>query len=130
MLLIDDITSDNSILNTGVLLANKNCIKKLKFKERFKNINEAYEKALSDNLYSKDISKCWKPNNEVYMSYLIEKYSIPYTNIGIQWNFMLNEECPEPTAGAHMLHHVNKEFEISYSSSFSSLTSSVDSSDI
>jgi hypothetical protein len=126
MLLIDDIHSDNSLLNTGILLANKDSIKKLKFKERFENTNKVYEEALNDNLYSEDISKCWKPNNEVYMSYLIERYNIPYTNIGIQWNFMLNKECPEPTAGAHMLHHVNKEFQLSYSS----LTSSTNSSDI
>lgn len=130
MLLIDDIDSDDSLLNTGILLANKNSIKNLKFKERFENANEAYKEAFNDNLYSEDISKCWKPNNEVYMSYLIERYNIPYTDIGIQWNFMLNEECPSPTAGAHMLHHVNKEFEISYSSTFSSSISSVDSSDI
>ena len=130
MLLIDDIHSDNSLLNTGILLANKDSIKKLKFKERFENTNKAYKEALNDNLYSEDISKCWKPNNEVYMSYLIERYNIPYTNIGIQWNFMLDEECPEPTAGAHMLHHVNKEFQLSYSSTDSSLTSSINSSDI
>jgi len=130
MLLIDDITSDNSILNTGVLLANKNCIKKLKFKERFKKINETYKEALKDNLYPEEISSCWKPNNEIYMNYLIEKYNIPYTDIGIQWNFMLDEECPEPTAGAHMLHHINKEFELSYSSIGSSSTSSIISSDI
>ena len=43
---------------------------------------------------------------------------------------MLNEECPEPTADAYMLHHVNKEFELSYSSIGSSLTSSTISSDI
>ena len=129
MLLVDDIYSDDSVLNTGILLANKDSIKKLKFKERFENTNKAYKEALNDNLYSEDISKCWKPNNEVYMSYLIERYNIPYTNIGIQWNFMLNEECPKPTAGAHMLHHVNKEFQLSYSSIDSSLTSSTDSSD-
>ena len=43
--------------------------------------------------------------------------NIPFINIGQPWNFMLDRACPEPSAGAYMWHHVNKEFELSFGKS-------------
>jgi hypothetical protein len=70
--------------------------------------------AIADNLYPKEIHKRWTYNNEVFVSYLIEKYNIPYINIGIQWNFILDHISPQPSAAAYLIHHVNKEFELSF----------------
>ena len=67
-----------------------------------------------DNIYPEAISENWFPNNEAFISYLVEKNSVPFTNIGLQWNFILDKFCPKITAACHFVHHVNKEFELSF----------------
>jgi hypothetical protein len=114
MLLLDDIIGNDEVLNTGVLCGNKKSIKELAFKDRFIECRDTFVKARKDNLYPEEINKSWIHNNEVYISYIIEKYNVPYTNIGIQWNFILDKSCPEPSAAAYILHHVNKNFGISF----------------
>ena len=52
-------------------------------------------------------------NNEVYISYLIEKEEIPHTDLSISWNFILDGYQRRPTAAGYFIHHVNKEFELS-----------------
>ena len=45
---------------------------------------------------------------------LVEKYKLSHTEIGMQWNFILDNFSPWPSAGAYMLHHVKKEFNLSF----------------
>ena len=114
MLLLDDIMGNPLVINTGVIGGNKNAINLLSFTNRFKMmVNKLYE-AKDDNLYPNEINKVWKPNNEIFVSYLIEKFNIPFTNIQLQWNFLIDKISPVPSPGAHMWHHVNKEFELSF----------------
>jgi len=114
MLLHDDISGNEYIMNTGVLGANKKAISNLKFSERMNIMSKKFNQAVEDNLYPEEINKWWMPNNEVYMSYLLERYNIPHTNIGMQWNFMLDGYSPKPSSAAHVLHHIRKEFELSF----------------
>lgn len=115
MLLIHGIGGNNELINTGVVAGNKKVAEQLDFKGNVKEFNEIFQEALSDNIFPENIFKNWFPNNEVFISYLVEKNNIPFTNIGIQWNFILDKFCPKPTAGCHFLHHVNKQFELSFS---------------
>ena len=110
MLAQEGISSNDKIANTGVLAMNKRTISALNFSKKIHSIKKEY----SD----------YKPNNEVYMSYILEKYKIPYTEIGLQWNFILDDVFPQQSAAAHLLHYVNKKFELSYSSTDSSTDSS------
>lgn len=114
MLLLDGINGSNNIINTGVIGGNKESIEKLNFINKFDEMVSILEEAKEDNLYPTEINRLWKPNNEMFVTYLIERFDVPYTNIGLQWNFILDKLCPKPSAAAHMLHHVNKEFEISF----------------
>ena len=114
MLLLDDINGTSSIINTGVVGGNKRSIELLNFSYYFEMMNSKISEAISDNLYPVEISRNWKRNNEVYITYLIERFNIPFTNIGLQWNLLIDKLCPTPTAAAYMWHHVNKEFELSY----------------
>ena len=114
MLLLDNIIGNELLLNTGVLVGNKNSIKKLKFTKNFNKLNKKFKNAVQDNLYPEEINRCWKPNNEVYMSYLIEKNKVPFINIGMPWNFMLDDYCPNPSSAAYFLHHIRKEFQLSF----------------
>ena len=114
MLLLDDIHGNSSVINTGVVAGNKKSISQLKFKERFQELNDLLDEAKEDNLYPPEINRHFKYNNEVYISYLIERYNIPFTNIGMPWNYFMDGFAPEVSPAAHLLHHVNKEFERSF----------------
>lgn len=114
MLSLDGIDGRPDVINTGVIGGNKSSISQLKFKERFDGMNTLLDEAKVDNLYPNEINKYFKYNNEVYISYLIEKYDIPFTNIGMSWNYFMDGFAPEVSPAAHLLHHVNKEFERSF----------------
>jgi len=110
MLLINDIVGNENIVNTGVICANKNSVDNLKFTERINKMNKVFKLAIKDNLYPKEMSQGWVKNNEVYFSYLLEQYKIKFNNIGIQWNYILDNLISKPTDAAHLIHQVNKDF--------------------
>ena len=110
MLLLDGINGNNLIANTGVLVYTKDA--SVNFSERFESIQSIFEEAKEDNLYPSEISSSWQINNEVFYSYIIEKNSISYDNIGLQWNFILDDIVTEYSAAAHMIHQVNKDFKV------------------
>lgn len=114
MLLLNDINGSDECVNTGVIAANKKAINTLNFSEKLSYCKGQLDLAIADNLYPKEIYSKWTYNNEVFISYLIEKFNIPYTNIGLQWNFILDHISPQTSAAAHLIHHVNKEFELSF----------------
>ena len=110
MLLIEDIVGTSEIFNTGVTALNKQSASLLQFKDRFNEYKESFKLAQEDNLYPTEMSSIWQLNNEVYASYIVEKYSIPTTNIGMPWNFIVDYGMPIPSAGAYFHHCVNKDF--------------------
>lgn len=89
------------VANTGVIGLNKRSGKILNFMERQREIRKYY---IDDfNIV---------PNNEVYLSYIMEKYNVPYKDIGMGWNFILDSVEKKPTAGCHFLHVSNKNFSL------------------
>ena len=110
MLMIDDIIGNENIVNTGVLCANKKSVEKLSFTERMNDMDKKLSLAIKDNLYPELMSKAWIKNNEVYLSYLFERYNIDFNNIGIQWNYILDDIVTKVTSGVHLIHQVNKDF--------------------
>tara|TARA_B100000123_G_C25688560_1_gene409722 strand:- start:73 stop:861 length:789 start_codon:yes stop_codon:yes gene_type:complete len=113
MLLIDNVVGNENIVNTGVVCGNKKAVESLKFSERMNDMNKTLQIAKEDNLYPEEMSKPWIKNNEVYFSYLLERYKIKFNNIGIQWNYILDDLVHEITDAAHLIHQVNKDFHVS-----------------
>lgn len=111
MLLLDDIISHDTCLNTGVVLMNRECVKNLKLSERLPSAIEQFKEALDDNVYPLEMTKSWSLNNEVVLSYLIEKYDLLFTDIGMPWNFIMDHNEQEMSGAAHFLHFVHKKFE-------------------
>ena len=111
MLSIHDINGSDDLINTGVLLANKKVIKSIDLKNNLKEASVTFNKSKDDNIYYDDITKLWIKNNEAFFSYIIEKYNIPYTNIGILWNFILNHKIKTVNPSAYFVHVISKEFE-------------------
>ena len=114
MLLLYDVIGKDTLINTAVVGVNKQSMSKLNFIENFKLCEDVFKEAILDNLYPVEINSKWIRNNEVFLSFLIEKNKVPYHEIGMQWNFCLDHTYPTPTDACHFLHHVNKEFEISF----------------
>ena len=114
MLFLDDIYGNDLLYNTGVVLGGSEVIKRLNFMEQLDDLHKLLDEAREESLYPEEITRNFYYNNEVYISYLIERDNIPCTNLGMQWNFILDGYQPEPSAACYLLHHVNKEFEKSF----------------
>jgi hypothetical protein len=114
MLDLDGITGSGGIINTGVVGGNKESIAKLNFGSRLAEIKNTLKEAIDDNLYPEEINKHWKDNNEIFITYLIERYDVPFINIGLPWNFLLDNYHPEVSSAGYFLHHVRKEFNLSF----------------
>lgn len=108
MLFLDGYEESDVILNTGVIGVNKKSSELIDFSK----CNSMLKEAIEDSNYPIEMSKVWKPNNEVYLSYIIERYNLPYTNIGLQWNFILDNRHREYSAAVHFYHCVNKDFNL------------------
>jgi len=114
MLSLNGINGNDLLINTGVIGCNRNIAYQINFSNKKNILYDVLEEAIEDNLYPNEISNSFFHNNEVYLSYIVEKYDIPYADIGMPWNFILDGYCKKPSSAAHLLHHVNKEFEISF----------------
>ena len=112
MLLLDNIYGEDTIINTGVILANKNSLEKLAFNDRVADADNVFEEALDDNMYPDEISSTWWRNNEVYFSYMLERYDVDYIDIKQPWNFILDNKNRDYSAACHFVHQVNKDFEV------------------
>lgn len=110
MLDLDDLDNSPRLINTGVVAGNRKAISKLKFQERLQECKDQLEEAIEDNLYPEEINKRWWFNNEIFFTYIVEKYEVPYIELDETWNFLLDRRHPELPPHAHLLHHVNKEF--------------------
>ena len=97
-----DGTGEHNIINTGVFGMNKQAADQLMFSERYGEVEKVY--------YECDVHRLYKPNNEVFLSYIIEKYNVPFTDIGIQWNYILDQVVTQYTPACYFLHQSNKEF--------------------
>ena len=114
MLLLDNELSNDKIVNTGVIGGGSGVISRLRYQERLAYCNRLLDFAKNDSMYLEDMRNQWESNNEVFTSYIIERYKIPNHEMSIAWNFMLDESCPNPTSAAHFIHHVNKDFHLSF----------------
>lgn len=114
MLLLDDMRGTDKVYNTGVVAGGKEVIKQLRFKDQLQDMKDLLVEATEDSVYPEEITKNFYFNNEVFITYLIERNNIPYTDLSMAWNFILDGYCPDISDAAYFVHHVNKEFEKSF----------------
>ena len=99
-----DGSGEHNIINTGVFGMNKRASDQLRFTERYSDVERIY--------YECDVDRLYEPNNEVYLSYMIERYDIPFKDIGVQWNYILDKVVTTYTPACYFLHQSNKDFEV------------------
>ena len=115
MLILDDCETSPKLYNTGVIYGSNTTIEKLNFSKQLDSMKNLLDQTLDDSIYPESITKNFFHNNEVFITYLLEKDKINCVDMNIQWNFILDSFQKEPTGAAYFTHHVNKEFEISFS---------------
>lgn len=114
MLILDDCETSPKLYNTGVTYSSSNAITKLNFSSQLKYMKDLLDESKEDSIYPYNISKNFFHNNEVFVTYLVERYNIKCTDMHIHWNFILDGFQKEETDIAYFTHHVNKEFELSF----------------
>ena len=114
MLILDDCQTSSKLYNTGVVYGSSSVIQNLNFSSKLKDMKYLIDEAKTDSLYPEAITENFFYNNEIFITYLIEKYNIPCNDLNIQWNYILDGFQRKPTDSAYFIHHVNKEFEISF----------------
>lgn len=112
MLMLDDYPVSDYIINTGVLGASYDIIHKIQFEERLDYMTDLLEEAKNDNLYPPETSLFFKPNNEVFFTYLVERKEIPSVRIDEKWNYILDDIRKEWTNDVNFFHVINKEFNL------------------
>lgn len=114
MLILDDGNISPKLYNTGVTYGSSNAIKNLKFGQQLDDMKKLLDETLDDSIYPDNITKNFFYNNEVFITYLVERNSLQCTDMNIHWNFILDGFQNEATDIAYFTHHVNKEFELSF----------------
>lgn len=88
----------DNIFNTGVFHCDKASMAELKFSERLDECREL----------------CPKFNNEVYISYIIERYKCKHNFLSMCWNFILDGYQEIPNASGYFHHYHHKKFHLRY----------------
>jgi hypothetical protein len=105
------INFDNMIVNTGVIGGNSGIIKKLRFIDNLNDMLYALGDAKKDNIYPIEVSSLIKPNNEVFLTYLIEKNNIEINYLDESWNYIVDDFRQDTdNDDTVFLHVINKEF--------------------
>lgn len=110
MLLIEGMSGNYEIANTGVMIGNKNSIQDFNLIERMDFADKVFDEALTDNIYPEQIASSFAKNNEVYFSFIKEFYDVPINKIGLGWNYIIDDTFSTLQIGAHLHHVVNKDF--------------------
>ena len=114
MLILDNCQTSTKLYNTGVTYGSSEAIKKLNFSQQLSNMKLLLDESIEDSIYPDNITKNFFHNNEVFVTYLVERDNLPCTDMNIQWNFILDGFQRQAPDVAYFTHHVNKEFEISF----------------
>lgn len=112
MLMLDGDFGEQTCLNTGVVAMNKDMVAKLNLSAQLDELKSISDEAVSDTIYPDTMAKTWIFNNEVILSYLIERHALPFTDIGMPWNFIVDDTIPTLSGAAHFIHFVHKKFEM------------------
>tara|TARA_X000001316_G_C920907_1_gene35155 strand:+ start:1218 stop:2006 length:789 start_codon:yes stop_codon:yes gene_type:complete len=112
MLMLDDYSTSNYIINTGVLGGSYDVIKNLEFEENFNDMINLLEESKDDNLYPQETAQHFRPNNEIFLTYLVEKNKTPSEKIDESWNYILDDMRSNWPDNVNLFHVISKEFSL------------------
>jgi len=114
MLLLEGVNSNDLCYNTGVVCAGSDVIKSINFIDKLDEMKELLDESKEDSLYPEGITKHFSYNNEVFISYIIERYNIPHVDLGMNWNYIIDDRMELSHGGYDLLHMVSKNFVLKF----------------
>ena len=110
MLMLDDYSPSNYIINTGVIGANRYTMSQIDFFKSYVDMHHILEEATEDNLYPPETKQFFRPNNEIFFTYLVEMKNILSDRLDESWNYILDDLRTEVPKKFNLLHIINKDF--------------------
>ena len=112
MLLEKGYLSDNNVINTGIIGANKEHIDRLKYFDKFEQTLE-FMKKLKNNydIFPKKIVDCFGYDNETIFSYKLIENKVPVQWLDMKWHYFLDTYLFVPK-GTKLVHAINKRFDV------------------
>ena len=114
MLLCDGLHDANNLLaNTAIMGGSSTAIHSIKFFERMPHMLQTYQNAVQENAMGTAITDKFFVNNEVFMTYLINKYNLECCYLPSSWHYVQLEIYRNfaSKSESHLLHVVDKQFE-------------------
>lgn len=114
MLMFDGLQDANNLLaNTAIMGGSASAIQSVKFFERMPDMLQVFENIIEENAMGNIVTSKFFVNNEVFMSYLINKFNLPCTFLPSQWHYIQLDEYANQVSKseAYLLHIIDKRFE-------------------
>lgn len=105
------------VINTGIIAATSEHIKKLDFMSRLDWMIKAIDrlKVEEDGMWPENIQSTFDWNNEPFFSYMVQKNEVPLVYTNGPWNFCVNYTCETKeeydSAEKKIVHMITKRFE-------------------
>ena len=122
MLTIDDIYSqDYHVANTGIVGGSSEVLNQIKMSERMNELNNVLQLAKEEEYFGKNITKYFFANNEVFFSYILDKYNLNWYNLPFEWHHY-HYHTPnkykifykDELSKSKMIHMIDKDFGLIY----------------
>jgi len=122
MLAIDDIYSqDYHVVNTGIVGGSSESLSQIKMSKRIDELNELLNIVKKEEYFGTNITKHFFENNEVFFSYILDKYNLDWYNLPFEWHHyhfhMPNEHkifYRNKLLKSKMIHMIDKDFGLIY----------------
>jgi len=107
-------TGSEKFINTAILSGKSNTIQQINFFNNIENHINYFNDMKHDNFFGKELTKLFFVNNEVFFSFVIENYNIPFQSLTENWHYMLlNKQSynTEKFNNSKFIHVIDKNFD-------------------
>ena len=99
---------NNHVINTGIMLANAEHIKQIKFIDRMKIAIEKINEFKKEPWHL--MTDLYYPNNESIFSWILEEYKVPYVILSDYWHKIFTHKGSDSSIDYGCMHFINKQF--------------------
>ena len=111
MLIYNGMDGENDVYNTGIVIANKEQLKKLAYFDNFENdLDYMHELVTEDDMFPDIISNMFGYDNETLFSYKMIENKVNLLNLDEDWHYALTMNNKSIKGNPKLIHVINKNF--------------------
>jgi len=111
MLIYNGMDGENDVYNTGIVIANKEQLKKLAYFDNFENdLDYMHELVTEDDMFPDIISNMFGYDNETLFSYKMIENKVNLLNLDEDWHYTLTTNNKSIKGNPKLIHVINKNF--------------------